>query len=114
VTVVRWPITVYCADTGHLRQGETVPRRVTVAGATYVNGRWWPTPHGSASGRKPSPLERGALAGIDEDRWRFECSLCRMTVPARDEKVQWAFERLAEIGEPEASLRLLATMLAKQ
>lgn len=109
---VRWPITIFCADVAHLRQGETQPRRTEVGAILYIEDRWWPKPHGR--GGQPTALADGALADIDEDRWRFACRLCRMTVPARDDKVQRAFESLANHGVSEISLRGLATMLGKQ
>ena len=109
---VRWPITIFCADPAHLRQGEAKPRRAEVGAVLHVGDRWWPRPHGT--GGHATALEDGALADVDEDRWRFECRLCRMTVPARDDKVQPAFEALAAHGVSEISLRGLATILTKQ
>ncbi len=50
-------------------------------------------------------------AGALRHRYRLECELCHLTVPARGEKVQAVFDRLAQEGVSEVRLADLAPIL---
>jgi len=123
-------VAIYCEDVGHLRQGESVPRKAVLA-HVLVGGRYGVVEvtrlHGRLIRRIPSAeglrRARGPSAPdlSEQDpgyghfgygpRWRFECNLCSRTVPTHREKLRPILQKLVDAGVLEISLEALAARL---
>jgi hypothetical protein len=125
-------VALYCAEAAHLRQGEATPRRAEVALVRvhddrleevvvpravqaflgYVRQGDHLEPLVGAAPRRRDLAEQVVREGADlRGRWRFECPLCGMTVPARSDRLALVLHKLRAAGVSELSLRGLASTL---
>ena len=126
-----WELQLYCADPGHLRQGEQRPREVKVARLEVLDGFVMPvavftgSPIARAWGdmndaeralwhdQEPTVAATGSQVppGRLDRRWRFECSLCQYTVVALDDRLYAVASKLRDAGVSALSLHGLASTL---